>query len=171
MKLLEGASYLGALRAVELACFERLAKRAPLLEPASCAAWAASAAQAHAWRAGLLEVLLPVSPGLPSPEELTVLPGGALFAELAGALPDLEDRAGPRDGDSPQDTGPALVVGLVGRLYPALLDEYARRRNDCAQAGDGAIGRAIARAFADLELVRSEGAVLCADKGWSSAPL
>lgn len=165
MNLLDSSRRIGALRAVELACFRRLGERAPWLAPASCAGWAASASRAHAWRASLLEELLPVSVGLPGPEELTVLPVGALGDELARALPD-RGHAGPdpgpgaQSGDLPQDDGLLLVADVSGRLYPCLLGEYARLLDLCAPAADGPLVRTVGRAVADLEVVRAQGAKL-----------
>ncbi|MGO9332991.1 MAG: hypothetical protein ACLQCU_02855 [Acidimicrobiales bacterium] len=167
MNLLDSSRHLGGLRAVELTCFRRLGERAPRLVPASCARWAASASLAHAWRASLLEVLLPVSAGLPGLEELTILPEGTLGDELARALPDrgqaLAERGrvrDPRDRDSREYDGLSLIADLSGRLYPLLLAEYARRLELCSPAADGAVVRAMGRAMADLEVVRAEGAVL-----------
>lgn len=122
MNLFDSSRHLGGLRAVELTCFRRLGERAPRLVPASRARWAASASHAHAWKASLLEVLLPVSVGLPGLEELTILPEGTLADELARALPDLgqalSERGrvrGPRDRDSRADDGLSLIADLCGR--------------------------------------------------------
>ena len=122
LNIFESARQLGALRAVELACFARLGERAPELSPAGCARWAASASRAHAWRAGLLEDLLPVSVGLPGPAELTVVPEGAL-ADGPRAVPARRPgsaRAASAAGrDSRTDNGSGLVRGLVGGPVPA----------------------------------------------------
>jgi hypothetical protein len=166
LKLLETSRHIGALRAVELTCFRRLGERAPELVPASCARWAASASLAHAWRASLLEALLPVSRGLPGLAELTVLPEGLLGECLARALPEPDNvssvPAAPSGSrDSPPDNGLKLVFELTGRLYPLLLAEYALRLELCTPAADRPVVRTIGRAVADLEVVRAEGAALC----------
>jgi hypothetical protein len=170
LNLLDTSRKLGALRAVELTCFRRLGERAPGLVPASCARWAASASLAHAWRASLLESLLPVSTGLPGLEELTVLPENHLGDELARALPERDDGScsagtAPGSRDSPPDTGLQLVADVTGGLYPLLLAEYALRLELCTQAADGAVVRTIGRAVADLEVVRAEGSALCSRAG------
>jgi len=158
LNLLESARCLGGLRAVELACFRRLGERAPRLGTPRCARWAASASLAHAWRASLLEDLLPVSAGLPALAELTLLPDGALGVELARTLPDLGDVPAPQSRDSQADDGRVLIADLSGRLYPLLIGEYARRLEVATPAADGAVVRTIGRAIADLEVIRAEGA-------------
>lgn len=169
MNLQEASSYLGAVRAVELACFRRLGERARWLEPASCVRWAASASLAHAWRATELEGLLPVSVGLPGPYELTVLPGGVLGDELARALPEAPgELVGGEFRDSPTVSGPRLVVDLVERLYPLLAGEYARHLESPGPASDGPMLRCMGRAAADLEAIRADGAALCIRHGWSA---
>ena len=97
-----------------------LGERAPQLAAPGCARWAASASLAHAWRASLLEDLLPVSVGLPDLEELTVLPAGALAEELARVLPPIDagllppDRRRPAPAltDNRTDDGRALIADL-----------------------------------------------------------
>lgn len=172
MSLLGSSRHLGGLRAVELTCFRRLGERAPRLVPASCARWAASASLARAWRASLLEVLLPVSVGLPGLEELTILPEGTLGDELARALPELDQALaergrvrGPRDRDSRADDGLSLIADLSGRLYPLILADCARRLEVRSPAADGAVVRAVGRAMADLEVVQAERAALCGRPG------
>jgi hypothetical protein len=163
LNLVESSRQLGALRAVELECFRRLGGRAARLEPASCARWAASASLAHAWRASLIEELLPVSAGLPPPEELTVLPTGTLGDELARALPEIESVPAP--GVGRRDDGWQLVTELAGRLYPRLVEEYTRRLEKCSPAADGAVARTMRRAVADLESVRADGVALVSPRG------
>ena len=163
MNLHDSSRQLGSIRALELACFRLLGERAPRLEPASFAVWAASASRAHAWRAALLEELLPVSAGLPGLEELTVLPGGALGEALARWLPESGDGfADDEYRDRRSDNGLRLVADVTGRLYPLLIGEYALHLDKCTSTADGAVIRAIGRATADLEAVQQEGAVLCA---------
>jgi len=157
-----------------LACFARLGERAPRLTAPDCARWAASSSLAHGWRASLLEGLLPVSVGLPSLKDLTVLPDDALGDELARVLPvrllpapvppDLapgHDR-GPSPGnrDSRTDDDIRLIADLTGQLYPVLLAAYRRRLELSSPASDGAVTRVLGRAVADLEVVRAEGAAL-----------
>ncbi|MGA3214148.1 MAG: hypothetical protein ABSD97_00470 [Acidimicrobiales bacterium] len=169
MNLLESSRHLGALRAVELTCFRRLGERAPRLAPPSCARWAAAASLAHAWRASLLEDLLPLSPGLPGPAELTVLPEDLLGDELARALPEQGDDAFPGMAagfcDSPSDNASQLVADLAGGLYPVLLARYRLRLQLSSPAADGAVVRTIGRAVADLEAVQAEGVALSSRLG------
>ncbi len=165
MKLLESARCLGGLRAVELTCFARLGERAPQLASPGCARWAASASLAHAWRASLLEDLLPVSIGLPDLEDLTVLPAGALAEELARVLPLVDARPLPPSRDTRTDDGRALIADLSHRLYPFLLEAYNDRMELASPSADGAVVRNLSRAVADLEIVRNEGAVLAGGRG------
>ncbi len=160
MNLLDSARHLGGLRAVELACFRRLGEQAPRLVAPAYARWAASASLAHAWRASLLEDLLPVSPRLPSLEELTVLPAGPLGDALSQALPEPDEAWAASPGDSPGDDGWRLLARLSGRFYPLLLADYRHRLAICSPAADGALVRTIGRAVADLETVRAEGDAL-----------
>lgn len=166
MNILESAKTIGALRAVELACFERLGERAPLLSPPSCARWAAAASLAHAWRASQLEELLPVSVGLPSLDEVTVLPDGPLGAELDLTLPALGDAVRLAGDARPSESAGeaaeagdarAFVAELSSRLYGQLLAEYSRRLEVSSPASDGAVLRTLGRVVADLEVVRAEG--------------
>ena len=175
MNLHESSRRLGSLRAVELACFRALGGRAPGLEPPSCARWAASASRAHAWRASILEELLPVSPGLPGLDELTALPGGLLGEELARCLPDrVETGAAPAPGAGglgrPPDDGRRLLGDLCGGLYPHLMAEYVRHLEKCTLAADGAVVRTIGRAVADLETIRAEGTALRASLSTVAVP-
>jgi hypothetical protein len=167
LNLVESSTSLGALRAVELCLFHRLGERASLLEPVGCVSWAASASRAHAWRAALIEELLPVSVGLPPIAELTVLPEGELVDELSRVLPEREAASdGPvvaegtgnvRNGDR---DGRWLVGELVGPIYQLLLAQYYRQLEACEPASDGAVVRNLQRAVADLEVVRASGATL-----------
>jgi hypothetical protein len=157
LNLLESAQRLGALRAVELACFRRLGERSAWLEPAGCARWAGSASRAHSWRASLIEELLPVSVGLPSFEELTVIPGGALGDELGRILPEIGLDSGPA---TTAEDGRELVVAMALGLYPRLVGEYTSLLQLCTPACDGAVARIMTRALGDLETVRAEGVEL-----------
>jgi len=168
LNILDSARHLGGLRAVELTCFRRLGGRAARLSPASCARWAASASLAHAWRASLLEDLLPVSVGLPGLDELTIVPPGTIADELARVLPvsdqgllDFDDSSGSQGRDSAPDNGLPLVAGLCDRLYPLLLADYKLRVERASPAADGAIVRMVRRAASDLEIVLAEGAAIC----------
>jgi len=119
---------------------------------------------AHAWRASLVEGLLPVSVGLPGLAELTVIPQGPLAEELARALPDPAFDPLPRSRDSRGDDGRSVVVGLCDRLYPLLLSEYSLRLELASPAADGPVIRVIGRVIADLEAVRSDGTSLFEDR-------
>ena len=158
MNLLESAEALGALRGVELACFARLGERARRVAIPSCALWAASASRAHAWRASLLEGLLPVSAGLPGLAELTVVPDGPLGVALARALP--VGASAPVGREGPDEDGPSLIADLTAHLYPLLLTGYLRRLEAATPAADGPVVRILGRAVADLEVVQAEAALL-----------
>jgi len=112
----------------------------------------------------MVEGLLPVSVGLPSFAELTILPDGQLRDELARSLPDPSLEPRPRSRDSRGDEGRPLVVDLCDRLYPLLLSDYSRRLEIVSLAADGPVIRVIGRVIADLEAVRSEGMSLFEDR-------
>jgi hypothetical protein len=62
--------------------------------------------------------------------------------------------------DSPPDNGLQVLSGVVTRLYPLLLGEYALHLELATPAADGAVSRVIRRAVADLEAVTAEGTAL-----------
>jgi len=166
LNLHDSAVQLGGLRAIELASFERLGARAVRDGDDAEARWCASASLAHAWRAGLLEDLLPVSAGLPSADDLTVLPAGPLAEALDRALPavppgadDTADRVLQAGGSQP-DGGCALVADLVEGLYPALSAVYEHRIATAGAAADGPLVRTLTRVSSDLREVTARGAML-----------
>ena len=165
MNLLESSRQLGGLRAVELACHSRLGVRSRRARAPRAVRWLSSAGLAHAWRAMLLEGLLPVSVGLPRIDELTVLPEGVLGSELARVLPDpgcqdFDPASDPRTHDRQADDGNSFIDDLCSHLYPSLLAAYGERLETSSPAADGAICRIVGRAVADLEAVRAEGLAL-----------
>jgi hypothetical protein len=110
--------------------------------PAVARRFLASAAMAHGWRAGLWEALLPVSPGLPSCNDL-----------LAEASARLSPRLSPL-GDVPSGE---LVTLLACGLYPALAGEYELRAASVSEVSDGPVALAAVRVAADLRSFASDG--------------
>lgn len=160
MNLLESATELGRLRAAEIACFECLGALAPRLRPAPFALFAASASRAHAWRAALVEELLPVSDGLPSAAELTV--AGGLLSEGLGLLAGMG--RDPSASGGPTADGARVVSLVLERLYPELVAAYGSLLARCRPVSDGAVARNLRRALSDLEAVSGEGAALFATR-------
>ncbi len=99
---------------------------------------AAGAARAHAWRAGELERLLPVSFGLPGRGELVLArtPGVAAFAAgPAGCL------AGP----------PEEAFSRLAAWYEALAGAYELRLSHLHKSADGPVRRTLRRLLASIE--------------------
>lgn len=145
LTLLRTAELLGWYRHVELVCFTRLGARAPHLGHPELAAYLAGAARSHAYRAGLLEQLLPVSIGLPGATELTVSPDARLDAVLEALVTEEEE---------------ALVGDLVGTLYPSMLAAYNDHLARCSPIADPPVQRALLRIVADLAARAEEGDAL-----------
>jgi hypothetical protein len=143
--LLGTAEFLGHYRYVELECFERLGALAPRVEQPFLASYLAGAARAHAYRAALIEALLPVSVGLPGAVELTISPD----SRLEGAFEELLDR----DEE-------ALLGELVLVAYPALLAGYRARFARCSMFSDPPLRRCLVRLMADLAAQIEEGEAL-----------
>lgn len=149
--IVASARVTGGLRFVELACFELLGRSAPECAWPAGAGFLAAAALAHAWRAGQLAELLPVSAGLPGASACTASPGPAadeaisLLCELSSAAPG------------------AFVHAVVQLLYPALDASYAGREQSLQEASDAALARTLRRVRADLAEVRRDGGALLRD--------
>jgi len=127
---------LGGLRFAELALFEWLGRVAAILEADDEVAWASAASLRAAWRASQLEVLLPVSVGLPGAAVATAQVG-PLVAEAVARL-----------GEAPV----AEVPAVASSWYDALLVAYRQRLAWTAPAAVGPLERVLSRAVADLEL-------------------
>jgi hypothetical protein len=136
LTLLESARVFGGLRHLELELFTQLGRRAPEAQSPSVTVWASSASMAAAWRASLLEGLLPFSKGLPGLEESTRSAGPLTDAVLGR----LEAAA----------TDETLAAFVAGELYPALLAAYGSRGDGLAPAADEPVRLALSRLTADL---------------------
>ena len=99
---------------------------------------AAGAAQAHAWRAKVLEELLPVSLGLPGVDEAT---------RSAGPEFDEAIDAARRRGDDDV----TFVEALAKVLYPEMLSAYRAHLVGCSEVSDPPVMLALRRVIADLE--------------------
>lgn len=139
--LLAMAALVGRMRAVELAAFAVLGRRARRAGRPAVAAFLAGASHAHAWRAGQLEAHLPVSATLPSAGELTVVAG----PQVDDVLRRLE--AG--------EDGP-LVAALGTALYPAMLAGYDARLALASPAADPPLARTLRRVRHDLATLAEE---------------
>ena len=128
LSLAESADLLGRYRFVELECFAQLGERAARCERPEVARYLSGAARAHAWRAGLLEALLPVSVGLPAAAELTVSPHPALGSALQELVAAEDD---------------SLVEGLLTVLYPAMLAAYRAHLERCSPFSDPPVRRTL----------------------------
>jgi hypothetical protein len=149
----------GGFRFAELALFELLGRHAPSCAPDVAVSFVAGAALAHAWRAGQLAALLPVSPGLPGAAACTRSPSAAFDGAIGLITAHCEgpagaERAAPA-GDA-HDTA-ELLDALLGPLYGELQAAYAARLATCAEASDQALARVLRRVSADLGQVRGEG--------------
>ena len=140
LTLVEGADLIGRHRYVELALFSCLGARAADCERADVAIYLSGASLAHAWRAGLAESVLPVSPDLAA-REWTRTPGSA-FDEALGVL------FAPGDDE--------LLDATLGVVYPAMVDGYTWHLEVASDVSDGPVKRVLRRAIADLEAVISE---------------
>jgi hypothetical protein len=148
----ETADLVGRERYAELSFFSVLGERASAAEVPSVMVVLAGAAQGHAWRAKVLEELLPVSLGLPGVEDATRSPGPE-FEEAAARL--------TREG-----ADVALAEALAKVLYPAMLSAYRAHLVSCSEIADPPVMLALRRVIADLESQSDElYAVVGADDG------
>lgn len=114
--------------------------------------WAANSALAHAWRAGQLQELLPVSVGLPGGRELVSSPGALTTAWLAELPECLED---------PSEQGRRNLEAW----YDQLAAGYAHRLAHPHPSADGPLRRVFRRLLADL----GEASEIELTRAWQSA--
>ncbi len=144
LSLLESARVVGGLRWVELGAFASLGRAATSGGlPPELAVWASGASLAHAWRAGQLHSLLPVSAGLPSAAEATKPPGEDVAELVESLAPPSAATGSPSSGD-----GPALF-----RLYAALTAAYERRAEFAHPSADPPAVRVFVRLAADTRRI------------------
>lgn len=131
------AELLGKERYVELALFKALGERALGVTEPDAMLMLASVARSHAWRARVIEELLPVSLGLPGVEEATRSPGASID-EVIGLV--------CAEGDG------AEILDVLGRvLYPEMLSAYRSHLVTCSPAADLPVTVALRRVIGDLE--------------------
>ena len=140
--LLETADLLGRERYVELALFEALGHRSLSVAQPETMLLLARAARVHAWRAKVLEELLPVSLGLPGVDESTRSPG-TLFDEALAELCSDGDEAG-------------IIEALARVVYPEMLGAYRAHLVSCSAAADPPVSIALRRVISDLEVQADE---------------
>jgi hypothetical protein len=148
----ETADLVGRERYTEITLFGALGARACAAVAPGVMVVLAGAAQGHAWRAKVLEELLPVSLGLPGVDEAT-RSAGPEFDEAVARL--------TSEGD---DVTLAEAVAKV--LYPAMLGAYRAHLIGCSEIADPPVMLALRRVIADLESQSDElYAVVGADDG------
>ncbi len=135
LTLREWAEVTGGLRHVELTLFGRLGRLAVAAPLPSLAGWAMGASLMAAWRAEQLEVLLPVSTGLPDRGSVT----RPRSPEVASALDRLVSLGAV-----------ALAREVSERWFPALLRAYETRSAHCFEPADAPFGAVLARLVADV---------------------
>lgn len=150
--LLASADLIGRERYCELELFRSLGRRSIQATSAQVAVVVSGAARGHAWRAKILEDLLPVSLGLPGVDEATRSPG----AELDEAI---EQLVAERDD--------ALHVATLAKVfYPAMLAAYRAHLVSCSAISDAPVALGLRRVIADLEFQSDElHAVVGDDEG------
>jgi hypothetical protein len=133
----ETADLVGRERYAEITLFRALGERVRTVSVPGVMVVLAGAAQGHAWRAKVLEELLPVSLGLPGVDDAT-RSAGPEFDEAVARL--------TREGD---DVTLAEAVAKV--LYPAMLGGYRAHLVGCSEVADPPVTLALRRVIADLE--------------------
>jgi len=149
--LLATADLVGRERYSELALFQALGKRTLQATSPPVAVALSAAARGHAWRARVLEELLPVSLGLPGVDEATRSPGSAFDEALERLTAERDDAL--------------LAAALAKVLYPAMLGSYRAHLVSCSEASDAPVALALRRVIADLEFQADELYVLVDDEG------
>jgi hypothetical protein len=146
------ADLVGRERYAELTLFGALGNRVLRSTEPGVMVVLAGAAQGHAWRAKVLEELLPVSLGLAGVDAATRTPG----AEFDGII--------ERLSSEPDDAILAEAVAKV--VYPAMLAAYRAHLTGCSEISDPPVMLALRRVIADLESQSDElFAVVGADEG------
>jgi hypothetical protein len=150
--IFETADLVGRERYAELSLFGALGQRLSAASVPGVTVVLDSAAQGHAWRAKVLEELLPVSLGLPGVDEAT-RSAGREFDEAVARLTSETD-----------DVTLAEAVAKV--FYPAMLGAYRAHLIGCSEIADPPVMLALRRVIADLEAQSDElYAVVGADDG------
>ncbi|MGO8875747.1 MAG: hypothetical protein ACLQNG_08285 [Acidimicrobiales bacterium] len=138
LQMIDTARVVGALRAVELVLFAWLGRLAPTAGTPEEVVWASSASLQAAWRAGELQQLLPVSPGLE--------PVGDALAPSSRAAARLRELNAAEQVERPE-----RVPEVAAAWYRALAASYRFRLERLSPAADGPLGRVFCRVEADLQ--------------------
>ena len=133
----ETADLLGRERHVEIEMFRVLGAGSLGFESPEVMLYVANAARSHAWRAQLLEELLPVSLGLPGVDEATRSPGVLADQVIAGLIV---------EGDEDQ-----ILEALGKVVYPEMLSAYRHHLVSCSPASDLPVTIVLRRVIGDLE--------------------
>ena len=148
----ETADLVGRERYAEIKLFHALGERVRAAGVPAVMVALAGAAQGHAWRARVLEELLPVSLGLPGVDDST-RSAGPEFDEAVSRLTSENDDV-------------ALAEALAKVLYPAMIGAYRGHLVGCSEIADPPVMLALRRVIADLESQSDElYAVVGADDG------
>jgi hypothetical protein len=131
------ADLVGREHYVELELFRTLGTATSAIEAPRMMVALSTASRSHAFRARLLEELLPVSLGLAG-VDVSSRPPGAEFAEVTRLL------FGERDGDE-------LCRALTRVVYPEMLESYRRHLVSCDDAADLPVSVQLRRVISDLE--------------------
>ena len=146
------ADLVGRQRYAELTLFAALGDRVLRATEPGVMVALAGAAEGHAWRARVLEELLPVSLGLPGVEEATKSAGPQFDSAVARLTSESDDLR--------------LAEALAKVLYPAMLGAYRAHLVSCSEISDPPVMLALRRVIADLESQSDElYAVVGADEG------
>jgi hypothetical protein len=148
----QAADLVGRERYAELTLFGALGDRVLRSTNPVVMVVLSGAAQGHAWRAKVLEELLPVSLGLPGVEEATKSPGAELDSAVARLTGEADDVR--------------LAEALAKVLYPAMLAAYRAHLIGCSEISEPPARLALGRVIADLESQADEFyALVGADEG------
>jgi len=148
----ETADLVGRERYAEITLFSALGERLREATVPGVMVVLAEAARGHAWRAKVLEELLPVSLGLPGVDDAT-RSAGPEFDEAVALLTSAVDDV-------------TLAEALAKVLYPGMLGAYRAHLVGCSEIADPPVMLALRRVIADLESQSDElYAVVGADDG------
>jgi hypothetical protein len=148
----QSADLVGREHYAELTLFGALGDRVLRATEPGVMVVLAGAAQGHAWRAKVLEELLPVSLGLAGVEEATRSAGPEFDSTVARLTSESDDVS--------------LAEALAKVLYPAMLRAYRAHLVGCSEISEPPVMLALRRVIADLESQSDElYVVVGADEG------
>jgi hypothetical protein len=148
----ETADLVGRERYAEITLFRAIGERVREASVPGVMVVLAGAAEGHAWRAKVLEELLPVSLGLPGVDDAT-----------RSAGPEFDEAVARLTSESDDVT---LAEACAKVLYPAMLGAYRAHLVGCSEIADPPVMLALRRVIADLESQSDElYALVGADDG------